>query len=71
MFRINNCSSSGGLYKQLAVFYRESLWGLVADTIRSIVSATRIPTKMHGEIMQAAFTDLLMMKNYLFETYRG
>ena len=28
MFQTNNCSSSGGLYKQLTVFYHASLWGI-------------------------------------------
>ena len=28
MFQRNNCSSSGGLYQQLTVFYRASLWGI-------------------------------------------
>jgi len=28
MFRTNNCSLSGSLYKQLTVFYRASLWAV-------------------------------------------
>ena len=27
MFRTSNCSSSGGLYEQLTIFYHASLWG--------------------------------------------
>jgi len=48
MFRTDNCSSSGGLYKQLTAFHH----ALFEYSSRNrTVSATRLPIKMHGEIL--------------------
>jgi len=48
MFRTNNCSSSGGLYKQLTVYYHASLWAVWS--LNRIVSATRLLTKIYDMI---------------------
>ena len=41
------------------------------SSINRFMSATRLLIKMHGKIPYAAYTDPLMMNNYLFKTCQG